>query len=204
MNEETIINILDTLASEYSKNFSAKEKSLRVRTWVMMLKNITDEQGYKGLEKALDNPSEFMPTVGKFKEFCLSGAGSKSLEDDAHEAWALVRKNLNSWISPIFKDSCIAEAIRKMGGWKQLCGMLTIDATWRGKEFVDYYLVALRENKEFLPMLRGEHEDYKFIGYDKTDNLEKLLKAIKSREQDNTKILRQIEPETGNRRIMQF
>ena len=97
--------------------------------------------------------------------------------------------------SPIFKDSSIAEAIRKMGGWKQLCKMELnplvgkSEEPWRRKDFVDYYLVAKRQGKDFLPLIRGVYKDYVYVGYDKTDNLPKLLEAVLSREEQGGKVL---------------
>lgn len=181
MNKETIIIILDSLASEYSKNFSEKEITLKARNWMMIIGDLTDEQAMSGLKKALLNPGEFMPSVGKFREYCLSGKGSESLENEALEAWSVALKTVSRVgysSSPVFKDSSIAEAIRKMGGWKQLCGMMIDEQPFRKREFVDYYMVAQRQDKEFMPMLRGSYTDYKLIGYPEDENTAKLINAI--------------------------
>ena len=195
MNKETVLTIIEALASEYSKNFSEKEITIKARNWLMILEDLTDDQIRIGLKKAMLSPGEFMPTAGKFREYCLSGAGSQNLDDEARECWATVIKVISrrgADSSPIFKDSAIAEAIRKMGGWKQLCKMLTEEETWRKKEFVEYYLIARRQDKEFLPMLRGTYKNYVFVGYDKNGNMEKLLKAVLSREGEDKQILKRI------------
>jgi len=207
MNKETVLTLIEALASEYSKNFSEKEITIKARNWLMILEDLTDDQIRIGLKKAMLSPGEFMPTVGKFREYCLAGLGSQNLEDEAREAWALVLKIIQKRggdYSPIFKDSAIAEAIRKMGGWKQLCKMETEEETWRKKEFIEYYLIARRQKKEFLPMLRGAYKDYVYVGYDKTDNLEKLVKAIESREIEDKQILQRIYKGVEQRKAKQL
>lgn len=123
MKKETVTMILESLDANYRQKMSEKEKAINVRTWHTILHDVTDEQGMIGLRKILEDPGEFMPPVGKFKQMCLAGSGCKSLEDEAHQAWALVMQNLNAYASPVFKDTAIPEAIRKMGGWKTLCSM---------------------------------------------------------------------------------
>ena len=188
MNKDATTQILESLLAEYSKKISVKEKALKIRTWVMMLENITDEQGKAGLMKALENPGEFMPPIGKFKQMCLSGSGCDSLEDQARVAWALVIKNLNSWSSPVFKDSAIAETIRNMGGWASICSMLTEDEPWVKKDFIGIYLIMKRVDKKFPPMLRGNGE-YKFIGYDSEGDKKAALLQIEQKENTDKKFL---------------
>jgi hypothetical protein len=206
MNSKAIIQILDHLGSEYSKKWSEDEKDTKIKTWSTILNDVTDEQGMVGLRKALESPSEFMPSVGKFKQMCLSGSGCQSLEDEALQAWAIVIKNLNSSISPVFKDSAIAEAIRKMGGWKRLCGMTIFppeksEEPFRKKDFVDLYAVARRKKEEFNPMLKGLNEffidgefrpQYRFIGYDPGADKKAVLAQIEQKENTDKKMLAMI------------
>ena len=55
-----------------------------------------------------------------------------------------------------------------------------------------------------MPILRGTYTDYKFIGYDKTDNLPKLLKAIKSKEGEDKNILERIYKGVKQRETIQL
>ncbi len=182
MRKETIIQILDTLHAEYSKKLSDKEKGYKVRTWMAVLGDITNEQGRIGLTKALKSTSEFMIPVGQFRVLCLTPECCNSSEDEASDAWALVMENLNAWSSPVFKNTVIAEVIRKMGGWKRLCGMLESEVPFRKKDFIDCYLVSKRKDKEFYPILRGQNPDYKFIGYSPGVNEKTIFLEIQHKE----------------------
>ena len=104
MKQETVIMILESLMAETTRRFSDSEKALKIRNWTVKLESLTEEQGMNGLEKALELPLEFMPSIGKFKEMCLSGKGSDSLEADAWQAWGLINKNMNMYSNPVFKD----------------------------------------------------------------------------------------------------
>ncbi len=199
METKTIIKILDHLKSEYSKNWTKNERHLKIQTWSTILSDLTDEQGIVGLRKALEDPGEFMPPVGKFKQMCLSGAGCKNFEDEAIQAWALVMSNLNSSIAPVFLDACIAEAVNKMGGWRPFC--LSIDKfTEKRKkdDFVNFYMVARNSKEKFCPMPEqttkifhdGEYQhDRRFIGaFDRNAKLSALAQ-IEQREQAKSKFL---------------
>ena len=56
MNENVVLEILRSLESEYSKNWSDNERKVKLRNWVAVLKDVTDKQGWAGLEKALKDP----------------------------------------------------------------------------------------------------------------------------------------------------
>jgi len=196
MTKDELGKVLDRLAVNCSKKWNSEnERKLSIDNFYMGVGDLTKTQIMAGFKKVIRTPTPYMPDVGSFRELCLSGAGSQNLDDEAREAWATVMKVISrrgADYSPIFKDSAIAEAIRKMGGWKQLCKMLTEEETWRKKEFVEYYLIARRQNKEFLPMLRGTYENYVYVGYDKTDNIKKLLNAVLSREREDKQVLQRI------------
>ena len=166
---------------------------MKLRNWMTVLKNLTDEQGMAALEQVLSQDFEFMPTVGKFKEICLSGLGSRSIEGDAIAAWGLVLQNLNPYDSPIFADCCIAETIRNMGGWKRLCDMTDEEIPFRRNEFLDIYPGLKRRGREYSPVLVGIYglkgaigQDYaKFIGFEREKD--KSLALLKwERERNNT------------------
>ncbi len=196
MTKDELGKVLDRLAVNCSRKWTSdKERELSIDNFYMGVGDLTKNQIMEGFKKVVRTPNPFIPDAGSFRTLCVSGEGSKSLEDDANQAWALALKIVQKRggdYSPIFKDSVIAEAIRKMGGWKQLCKMLIEEETWKKKEFIEYYLVARRQDKEFLPLLRGAYKNYVFVGYDKTDNLEKLVKAIESREGEDKQILQRI------------
>jgi len=108
-------------------------------------------------------------------------------------AWFLVVTNLDATCSPVFKNSLIAEAIRKMGGWKTICNMLISEEPFRKRDFISFYQIVSRKNKTYSPMLSGMYPDYKFIGYDKSDNLKNVLLQITQKENSDRKILKMIQ-----------
>ena len=189
MTPKTVSKILDHIGCEYSKKWSEQEKALKIETWSMMLEEVTDEQGKIGLKKALEDPGDFMPSVGKFKQMCLSGKGASNLEDEARKAWGLIIDNLNPTVSPIFKDTAISETVRKMGGWKRLCDMQTDEMPFRRKEFVELYPIYRRQKQVFNPMLKGNDalfengkliNDYRFIGFSSEEGRLKALEMIET------------------------
>lgn len=193
MKEENVIMVVEALMSESSRKFSDKEKSMKVNTWMMALDDISDEQGMVGFNKAIKTPNEFMISSGKFRELCLSPEGSESIEDEANEAWALVMKNLNAYMSPIFNNSSISEAIRKMGGWVRLCEMLTKEEPFKKKEFIEMYKIQRRKGIEFTNALSGIHKGlFSMIGYAENTNFHNVLAIAEGKTVETAKILKMI------------
>lgn len=189
MKKETVIMILESLDANYRQRMSEKEMALNVRNWEAVLSDITDKQGMEGLRKALENPGEFMPPVGKFKQMCIAGDGAENLEDEALKAWGVVIGNLNAYASPVFRDTAIAETIRKMGGWKKLCSMLEEETAFRKRDFVELYPIYRRQKDVYNPMLKGKDSffsggklvnDYKFIGFSSENGKRKALELAKA------------------------
>jgi hypothetical protein len=193
MTDEKVIMILESLLAECSTRFTNEEKALKIRNWTVKLSDLTDEQGMEGLNKALDGKMEFMPSVGTFREMCLTETGSTSIEQDATIAWSSVMSGLNSYTSPVFKDSCIAEAIRKMGGWKQLCLMLETEEPFKRKDFIELYTIMRRRKEEYSPMLTGTFEgSYSFIGFDENDDIDQIMKQVENKQNFDRKLLNMI------------
>lgn len=180
MEKKVVVEILEILGSEYSKKWSAEEKQTKIKTWTMMLEDMTSEQGYSGLRKALNNPCDFMPSVGKFKEMCRSGPGKENFEDEAKAAWAVVIDNITTGSSPVFKDTCVAEAIRKMGGWLSLAGGLISDHPFRRRDFIDFYIIAKRSGESFYPALIGHFPELKFIGCKNEAEIKEVIKVMQN------------------------
>ena len=197
MTRNLITKILETLASEYSKNWTKDEMKAKTHTWNKILADVTDKQGEIGLIKALENPDEFMPPVGKFKQMCIAGSGAENLEDEALKAWGLVIENLNAYVSPVFRDTAIAETIRKMGGWKKLCSMLEEETAFRKKDFLGLYPIYRRQKDTFNPMLKGKDDfytggklvnDHKFIGFSSEKGKEMALEMARGFELAESRI----------------
>ena len=179
MKKETVAMIIESLISEQSKRFSEHEIALKIRNWHTILEDVTEEQAMAGLRKCLELAGEFMPSIGKFNEACLSGSGCSSLEDQAAEAWALIMANISAWGSLVFKDTAIAETLRKMGGRNMLSNMLITEEPFRKRDFIALYLTMKRKKQEFSPILSDKYvKDYKFLGYDESDDLQKVVVQI--------------------------
>lgn len=191
MEKETVVMILESLMSECSRRFSDNEKALKIRNWTVKLSDISEEQGMKGLDKALDMDMDFMLSIGKFKELCLTEYGCESTEDEANEAWSMLIDNLNYYANPIFKNGIISECIRKMGGWKQLCSMLEKDIPFRKKDFIALYSVYKKRGDEYRQDLigAGNAENRVMIGFDRNDQVVPILEQIELGQSVESKVL---------------
>ena len=189
MKPESVAQLLDLIISDYSVKLSDKEKSLKSQSWEIALENVPRKQAWSGYRKLLDMSRPFMPTAGEFKQLCISGDGCGTLEDQAMIAWDLVKRNLNHTISPLFKDSSIAETIRGMGGWRTLCNMLESEAPFKRKEFLSSYLVYKRRGLDYPPMLSGSFDEPKFIGFNENDDTQAVLEQVKTAKANQSKML---------------
>ena len=194
---KSIIKTLDLLIAESSKNISDDSKKDKLEAWHIGLDDIKDEQILSGLKKALKSTTGFLTSCGEFRELCISDEEVMSMELQAHRAWNLVYKNLNSYTSPYFKDAAIAETVRIMGGWKKICSMLIKDEPFIKKEFFSIYNPLKKSGKtDYDPYLIGGSgsKSMHFLGFDtKDDNEKKLIeeitKTVISREEDEKKLL---------------
>jgi hypothetical protein len=197
MREDTIREIIKTLASEYSRKWSKNEREFKIITWNVVLHDLTDEQGMNGLRTALLSSREFMPSVGQFREMCLTPAGCASLEEQAMEAWGLVERAMNPYDSPVFADAAIAETIRNMGGWVKLCNTAIDDLPFRRKDFLETYPIYKRRGGDYSPMLAGIYgpvdgggnDNRKLIGFDSDADRDAVLLALDERERNESNIL---------------
>ncbi len=179
---ESILKTLDLLISESSKNTNEKTRDNKLDAWHIGLNDISDEQIFEGMKKAIKSTDGYLMACGTFRELCLIGPNSVSIEDDAEQAWYLVMKILNHTQSPYFKDGVISESIRRMGGWKNLCLMLTKDEPFRKKDFVLNYISIKKSGKiDFDQHLLGTFgADYTmFVGYD-MEKEQPLIEQIQS------------------------
>lgn len=176
---------VDMLLALCSRRYSDKERLLIITAWETTLKDVLPEQITSGMKTALKNHKGHMLTPGIFREMCLAGDGSTSIEDDAREAWALVMKNLNSTISPVFKDTAIVGAINRLGGWIGFCYSITNEnQPFKMREFVGYYTIC-RNQKEVpghLPdrtskvFQNGKHQRlFRLIGFNSRKEQQKAM-----------------------------
>ena len=189
---DSIIDAVEILCSDCAQKISNDRIKKKVKAWHLGLSNLSDEQIIYGLKKALSNNDGFLISCGQFKELCITPEGASSTEDQAITAWDKAYQNLNSYISPVFKDSAISEAIRKMGGWKHLCAMETKELPFRRKEFCDLYVIMKRRNKKYQPLLSGREKDNKFIGFTPGDDLDQVLIDVENFKSSESKMLEMI------------
>lgn len=165
-----------------------------IEAWHISLDEVTDQEIGIGVKKALDLDGKFMMGVGEFKQLCLSAPGVSSIEEEAKEQWALVVKNLNSYSNPIFKNAVIAEAIRKMGGWKKLCMMLESEVPFREKDFVSHYSVYKRRKGDYEPNVMSIdcNETLKYIGFDSHEEMGKALEKAQKKKAIENKTMKML------------
>lgn len=192
---ECINNAIDLLKVNCLRKLNESEDISISKLWHLKLADLSDDQIMGGLDRILDKPEPFWPTVGEFKQYCLIAPGCLSFEDEAMEAWAQVFQNLSRWSSPVFKNTVIAETIRHMGGWGYLCSMKDKDAPFRRKDFIAIYTNLKRRNKVFDPALigRGEVKQRKFIGYQSQEEIKQIAHQLdaedKNQLENKTKLL---------------
>ena len=102
---KSILKTLDLLISESSKNTDEKTRDNKLEAWHIGLDDISDEQIFEGMKKAIKSTTGFLMSCGEFRQLCLIDENSISIEDQAHQSWYLIMKCLNHTISPYFKDS---------------------------------------------------------------------------------------------------
>lgn len=194
----TIVKTLDLLIAETSMKLDEKKKVKKLEAWHIGLDDISDEQINNGLKKALKSTTGFLMACGEFRQLCLIGPGSVSIEDQAEQAWFIIMKRLNHTISPYFKDSSISEAIRRMGGWKNLCLMLIKDEPFRKKDFILNYLSIKKSGRDdFDRYLSGSFGvEYAVpIGYDTEKDallIEQIETDLKNGRRTEHKLLKMI------------
>lgn len=173
---KTIATAIDMLVAESSKNVSETDKVLKFKSWHIGLDDVTDEQIMSGLSRALKSTTGFLMSCGEFRKLCIADNNSISLDEQASKAWVIVRNNLNSYISPYFADSVIAESLRRMGGWKRLCMMETRNEHFERDNFLSIYKTVKNAGKSnFDNYLTGTFgmKNIKPVGYE-ANNLPKI------------------------------
>jgi hypothetical protein len=196
---QSIISALEMLTSDIAQKLTTQQKKNKIKAWHIGLHDISDQDIYCGLQKALSNSSGFILSSGQFRELCITDDSITTSESEALESWNLVMSNLNVYVSPIFKNSVIAETIRRMGGWVKLCSMLTKDEPFKKKEFIEMYAILKRRNQGYKPILSGIHKNYqKLIGYTEQEKniKEKILQQAKKFRSDESKIIDMIKRKT--------
>jgi hypothetical protein len=83
-------------------------------------------------------------------------------ENRATEAWLSVLqtiKRAGNYQSIRFSDTAIHSVIQAMGGWPQICQMLTGEEKWKQKEFEKLYnVISERPSSKHPPYLPGSCE----------------------------------------------
>ncbi len=76
-----IFDVINCIATDYPRNMNDQEKVSKLVFWHVGLAEVSDEGVKSGLKSLLDNPSEFPPNCGKFKESCKTRQQSNLIED---------------------------------------------------------------------------------------------------------------------------
>jgi len=193
--KKQIVEILKSLSSEYSKKWTEDELKLKIRNWITVLGDLSPQQLINGLKKALHDTSDFMPSIGKFRAMCISKNGCLSIDDEAIDAWSLLMKNLNSTITPVFKDKAITGTVNNLGGWKPFCASINdVNEPFKRKEFISYYCMnrKMKDKFSYVPDRVGkifmdgvEKHFYKFVGNFSED--EKIITAAEVKRLESSK-----------------
>jgi len=176
---KSIIKTIQLLAADCNQEI--KDIENLVEAWHISLRDISDDEIWQGLKKALDRKNKFLIGSGEFKELCLTGLCHSGIESEAREAWNLVRKNLNYYAYPVFKNAVISEVIRNMGGWKKICSMLVSEEPFREKDFINHYNTYKNKSADYQKnVIRFQSwQKLKFIGFNEIDNMQDVIDCIK-------------------------
>lgn len=190
--------IVNSIVVSSPRKYEDSEKIQITDNWVKALSDLSKEQLDFGWSKSLQLPPEF-GTVhpGWFRELCLSGPGSKNFEDDAVAVWEAIIDNLASSLTPVFKDPAIAQTIRNMGGWKQLCRMKLDDIKFEKMNFVKIYATMKRADGDYDPILENPGANYhskhgdglRYIGEFKPEEKEQLLIEFNKKNETEKKLI---------------
>ncbi len=82
-----IFDVINCIATDYPRNMTDEDKVSKLVFWHVGLADIPDEGVMSGLKSLLDNPSEFPPNCGKFKEFCKTRQQSNLIEGPGEEPY---------------------------------------------------------------------------------------------------------------------
>jgi hypothetical protein len=103
-----------------------------------VLEDLPDEVVRSGLGVCMKtHDSGFVPTPAQFRTMCTGSA-----EHKAAEAWAQLLtavRRYGSWSAIEFEDTAIAEAIRRMGGWRRICHSEERELGFLKREFLENY-----------------------------------------------------------------
>lgn len=194
MKEELLLKIANTMILRSPKRIdSGDDKLLVLEECTLALSDLSEDQLQSGRVKYSRMQNSFGIDPGKFRELCLSGDGAMDLDSKSSRAWETVHKaicSLGSYQSPYFKDSCISEVIRILGGWMWLCGQDTDQLnSFIRNNFIKSYKGLTRINQEFNPLLKGgfNHPPC-LIGYDPEEE-EEVQAQIEASEKVRKKII---------------
>jgi len=184
-----IIDMLDNIATNYSRKWSSEERKRNIENWFMILNDLTEDQLMFGFRKVLEDTGEFMPPVGKFRQMCISGQGALNIEDEGSLAWSTLTEKLKSGGIYIFKNTCIPEAVKKMGGRDRIYHRREEDTPFLKKEFIEYYIILRRQNRLFDPVLPDQHamkgyERYVWVGFKTLEEKKELWEQIQAKKDE--------------------
>ncbi len=107
----------------------------RVDAWLLLLADISDEQGENATVAAL-RASQWPPKPNEILERVHGTAQGR-----AEQQWALAlkaTKDVGAYRSPSFDDSLTSRVIASMGGWPAFCASEQ-EEHWLRREFVEIY-----------------------------------------------------------------
>lgn len=178
---KSICSAIEIISNSVAQRFSKEETDKMYPGWSIALNDLTDDQVNKGLESIMKQLGEYMPSPGEFRKHCLQEG---NIEQEALSAFNLLWSNLNSSRSPYFKDACIAETVRNLGGWSTVTMWETSDRQWREKEFIANYTTnRKRDYKELNPFIENGNMPIGWIGPFLKEEKDRIKLEFKSKDE---------------------
>jgi hypothetical protein len=130
---------------------------LKMEIYFKALQDFSIEQVSRGISTILANRTlDNFPKPGEIKEAIEGTPDDQALEAWTRLFWAI--KNDGGYTA-IIVDEPTAIAVEQMGGWQELCMMLTKERGFKRAEFLKLYQLALKQGiKDGRKKLMGLHD----------------------------------------------
>ena len=176
-----------------------EQLSHKIEAWNIGLHDISDQQIEYGLTKYLEEQcavkgkADWIPTVGTFRQYCLTAKGHTNFEDEARDAWTVALqtiKGIGKASSVYFRNPLIAETIRQMGGWGNSAHWEEKALDFKKNDFIKIYSSLRKRGGDYNHLLEGkvDRENKQYILSGKAERLITFVGDFRT-EEKNTLIV---------------
>jgi len=178
---KSITLAIEILTNSVAQRFTEEDQEKMYPGWCIALNDVTEEQVNNGLESMMKQLGQYMPSPGDFRKHCLKEG---NIEQEALAAFNLVWNMNKVTASPYFKDTCIAETIRDLGGLFTISKWETPYKFKKEEEFIASYIInRKRDSKDFKPLISNGEMPIAFLGDFAREEKDKIKLDFKSEDE---------------------